>query len=699
LGERREEDGGRLFKSPGALTRSRPSPRAGAPNEGGLKGAMWRIEPSENPDWDYARNKQVLLKSPMAEFSASAFTAPIEIGGRRFYGGNRDSQWQGLLIGPINGVIYKAIDAIYFSIPGLELRAREVLIGPGECEYRYHCDALEVSHRISLNGSIGEVALGASVGRPCWFAVLADPRPAEDRGEGLYEAEPGPERLVIKPSNAPFRMIVEGFDMAEPSGMRLQWRYKLGDGFRRMDSGAVKFVGDSRTVSIPFLLFSKGGSLRIRVPIPNGARGDWAPRAGIEGARFGEGPVAEALALRLRNLASFSMHLDGGWFPEAGAWWFRRPWVRDALEGLRWNLGAYQFLGWGDRVASLLDRLLDTLRSLRGLPIVMGAKKFASDAVPQLLNVVWRTADALGDRGLLLKGIESASLVAEELLEGRAISDTALLDSILCCPADSSWIDSVVDIEGRPWPARLPMAWADEGIDPFSMEYGLVEVNALYIEALEGLAAASERFGVRAPRAIGELLGILRDGSDAFFKAHGTPPLAISPPHGLVDRTFGSPAVVAASALRGRLSGGAIANIWGEVSRRLLVHRRLVALGDGRFPFGILAREAGPVPYLGDREYHGPTIWPRDTPYLLELMEAVGEDVIGLLLNNLDHMVSEGAIGYCNELFSLPIGGNPSAGPESSNPVPVKNPAQYWSHWCDPFLERLPGLLGAGSRA
>jgi glycogen debranching enzyme len=110
-------------------------------------------------------------------------------------------------------------------------------------------------------------------------------------------------------------------------------------------------------------------------------------------------------------------------------------------------------------------------------------------------------------------------------------------------------------------------------------------------------------------------------------------------------------------------------------------------------PFGILLRDIERVPYLADKEYHGATIWPRDTPYLLELMEGMGKDVLGLLVSNLDHMVSEGAIGYCSELFSLPVGENPNPCPESQNPVPVKNPAQYWSHWCDPYLDHLKELL------
>lgn len=71
---------------------------------------MWGIEPDENTDWDYARNKQILMKTPIAEFSASAFTVPVDISDKRFYGANRDYSWQGLLIGPLKGTIYKALD-------------------------------------------------------------------------------------------------------------------------------------------------------------------------------------------------------------------------------------------------------------------------------------------------------------------------------------------------------------------------------------------------------------------------------------------------------------------------------------------------------------------------------------------------------------------------------------------------------------
>ncbi|MEM3023068.1 MAG: hypothetical protein QW645_06055, partial [Candidatus Bathyarchaeia archaeon] len=631
----------------------------------------------------------------MAEFSASAFTAPIQAVGRVFYGGNRDCPWQGLLVGPIGGALYKTIDAIYFSIPGVALEAKDVIIGRGFCRYRYGSKELgEISHKVSLRSSPGRILLEASVGRPCWFAVILDPRPAEAWGEGPYEVEPNGGTFIIKPSAIPLRIIIDGFDKPEPLGLMIEWRYKLGEGFRRNDSGNMRFVEIRRTVSIPAMFFSNEGSLRINIPLPPALQARSPPAFEPRKLRLGRGPVAEALRLRFMNLASFSIYASGIWFPEAGAWWFRRPWTRDALEGIRWNLKSYfEILEWGGEVVSLIGHLLDALKALGGLPSMMGGNELASDAVPQLFNVAWRVAAFYGGRDLLLKSVKVAEFVAERLLREGEISRTVLRDSILCNPANSSWIDSVIDLGDKRWPTRLPVAWADQGVDPFSSEYGMVEVNALYIEALNGLRSTCDQFGLSSYDEIEELLDVLREGFIRYFKGGDAPPLTVSPSHRLVDPTFGSPAVVAAAALGPSLCKDRLLRIWRAASERLLVQRRLVVLGKGRLPFGILVRDLGSMPYMGDWEYHGPTIWPRDTPYLLRLMEGVGMDVKGLLLNNLDHMVAEGAVGYCNELFSLPVGGNPSAGPESENPIPVKNPAQYWSHWCDPFLERLPELL------
>ena len=49
--------------------------------------------------------------------------------------------------------------------------------------------------------------------------------------------------------------------------------------------------------------------------------------------------------------------------------------------------------------------------------------------------------------------------------------------------------------------------------------------------------------------------------------------------------------------------------------------------------------------------------------------------------------MSEGALFYNQELFSRPCGNNPAPDERTRrNPVPVKNPIQFWSQWCDPYI-------------
>jgi hypothetical protein len=656
---------------------------------------MFEIQPVENPDWDYARNKLVILKSPLAEFSMSALTAPVNIGEFTFYGGNRDYSWQGLLGGPFNGELYKIFDSVYFSVPETSLRALDIVLdGLNSCTCRYFSGRGEkVSFRLTVKSATHEILFEALVNRPCWYTIMLDSRPAESWAESIYRIKPRDGMLEIAPSTIPYRLIVEGFSRIEQTNLKIKWRYKLGDGFRRIDSGIVRFIEHQRLLHIPVMLFAPKGYLRIKIPhfIDVPETESCTPEA--VGTNIRGSSIADAIDLRLRTLSSYSILSDGIWFPEAGSWWFRKPWIRDSLEGIRWNMKTYfQILKWDHKVISLVNYLFAMFKSLGGLPITVGSKEFASDAPPQLLNIACKTAEMLTSSEMLLETLETAQFISARLLKGGQISNTVIRDSILCSPANSSWIDSVVACEGKSWPTRLPRSWAEHEVDPFSSNYALLEVNALYIEALTKLKAACEHFKVETRGSLDELLSILSEGFARYFMKQSVPPITVVPTLGLVDHTLGSPLVIALSVLK-EMYDEELTRIWRVVSDNLLVYRRLMLLGKERYPFGILVRAVEKAPYLGDEEYHGSTIWPRDTPYLLRLMEKVGEDVNGLLVNNLDHMLVEGAVGYCNELFSLPVGGNSFNSLESDNPVPVKNPAQYWSHWCDPYLEHMPELL------
>ncbi len=649
---------------------------------------------TENPDWGYARSKQVLLKTQLAEFSSSAFSTSIELEDRTFYGGNRDYSWQGLIVGPLQGKLYKMLDGLYCS-PNLPLVAMGVSYQPNSVTYIYRDEdgeAFKVEIRLQMTSR--NVILAASASRSCWFAPILDFTAGDEWAEDGYQTRLLEHGFLVKGSAVPLRLLMKGFDECRSLDTTLQWDHKLGDGFRQKKDGTLSFINHRRHVYVPAIMHASSGSLKVEIPVLSyGVRS--FRNAPLDLPDFGSGPVAKALELRLRTLSTYGLTADSSWFPEAGAWWFRRPWLRDCLEGLRSNIKTYlNIFDWSDRINSLVRTLMKTIPSRKGLPVILAdGYGFSSDAPPQLLNVSCDLAKLSGNRDLMGDVVDLARWISGSLLGGRAISGSVLNDSIICSPAASSWLDSVIGRRGGRWPTRLPHSWQDT--DPLASEFGLVEVNALYVEALSKISRVCENQGMRIPTEVQELLSILGAGFAKGFKEDGAlPSLTFVPSAGLRDNTPGSPALVALATLGGTIyDTRELHQLWPIIVERLLVHRRLVELGGGTFPFGVIVRDLTREPYLGDAQYHATTIWPRDTPYLIGLMEVLGQDIKGLLLNNLDHMIAEGAFGYCSELFSLPIGENPSPSPESDNPVPVKNPAQYWSHWCDPYLDHLD-ILG-----
>jgi len=648
----------------------------------------------EDPDWDFARNLQVVLKNGPMEYSTSVFDATVGTSRGILHGANRDFSWQGLLVGPTDNRIYRTLDAVYYApLDGASLRPSSVKSWRTSVEYLYSDDrdrTYKVDVSLRVDGRIGRLAVRAS--RPTLFMPLFDLRDAEVESRPRYSVEAQEGSAFVSSDAAPFAVHLTWKGQSSRDDLWTDWVYKLGDGFRYVDGGAVRFVKRSAHLYSPIAIESQDGSLDVEVPLQSQRRN--VERCGsrlnermklIASSLSAPPGILEAIALRINRLASFGVPVDSIYRPEAGSMWFRRPWIRDLVEGLRWNSLTYvDALRCGKWFSDLILGLLESAVEEGGLRAVAGSGDYASDAFPQLLNVASSAYALTGSADVLSAASRVADAAASALRTG--FSGCRLHDGLVICPADSSWIDVRYYLDGTPWPARLPIGWSGSA-DPSGL-YALVEVNALYLESYSRLIGSLRSANLPVPDRVEGLVGELSDGYRRRFYSPGSlPPLTYDPSTGRLDATRGSPAVEALAILRGIIySDGDLSGAWPQVEG-ITWSRRMKVLGEGSAPFGIVARDVERRPYLGDAEYHGYVVWPRDTPYLLEVMGALSRDVEGVLVNNLDHMLAEGAVGYSSELFSAPIGGNPSPGEASGNPVPVKNPAQYWSHWCDPYLE------------
>jgi len=649
-----------------------------------------KVADSEDPDWGYARNRQALLKSPLSEYSTSVFTAPLTVGGEAFFGPNRDFAWQGWLFGPVEGELYKVLDAVYVSV-GRQLEASGVVLSPDSIKTLYESeDGSSCSIVVTLERP--GMCLRVQSSGPCRFLPLLDTRPAETHSAGPPLLDLSGHEAYIRSEGVPFVLRISGFDEFERLGQWTEWRYKLGDGFRWIgDQGRVLFREERRWLYLPGVFSSEEGSITFNIDmlkkdIFEGVS-SW-PRPRAVAVKGQDRLLCALLKLRIDTLGSFGVATNLGWFPEAGCWWFRRPWVRDALEGIRWNLETYRLVSLERPVSRLVRTLLTHLGRSYGLPIIMdGGRSFTSDAPPQLLSVACDICRRTKDPSLAKLVVQVAQRLSKRLLEGKDVSSSVLDESLICSNPASSWVDSVLEFGGRRRPARIPLDWGWMNFE--EPRFALCEVNALHIESLSKVLQVCRDAGLDAPAEVTRLLEILEGGFERWFDTRGgLPAPTVAPAEGMVDERPSSPGVVAASLIGERLwSTGRLRGFWETVREELLVWRRPVLIPGEAMPFGIMVFGGGAEPYLDDRQYHGNTIWPRDTPYLIRLLELIGEDVSGLLLSNLDHQVCEAGFGYCSELFSLPTGGNPASTVHSENPVPVKNPAQYWSHWCDPFLK------------
>jgi len=666
---------------------------------------LCEVETSEDPDWDYARNKQVLLKDVLVEYSTSSFDAPITTPVGVLHGGNRDFSWQGLLVGPVGNAIYKVLDAIYYRpLDSQELKPVCLIAGRDAARYLY-VDERERPYEVEIvvRTKKDRCLVKASASRPSIFAPLFAFCNMELGVRAPFSMVRGSNAMVVEPEGMPLKLNVRGFSSVIDINQELDWVYKLGDGFRTIRDGKIFFVRHVHRVSAPVALISEEGAISVEIPLGKlrFKRIDYKARSKLEVLRKklskrvkGEVPqqVIDATVLRVDRLLSFGVPSGSILVPEAGSMWFRRVWARDLIEGLRWNLLTYtKVLDLSEWLVKLVRNLISMAYYHRGLRVFVDKGDYVSDAVPQLIGLSAKLYQLTRYEKLVKEASKLASTACKLLKSEEGFSGCKVRDGLVLSKANSSWMDVLYEVEGTKWPLRLPWGWRAK----FSPEdlFALVEVNAFFVEGLDSLLNAMREAGLKGGEEIRELRDELVEGYKKWFYAEDRlPPLTVEPSTGARDWTPSSASIAALALLKNSVYGvNEISKAWRHVEE-MTVKRKLVLLGSDWEVFGVVAKKVEERPYLGDLEYHGPVVWPRDTPYLIELMKCLGLDPYGVLVNNLDHMASEGAIGYVSELFSLPVGLNPHESDEySRNPVPVKNYAQYWSHWCDPYIEYFMG--------
>ncbi|MEK6923834.1 MAG: hypothetical protein AABW54_01180 [Candidatus Micrarchaeota archaeon] len=603
--------------------------------------------------------RRAYLRRGAFEFSQSLATVPLD----GFHTPNRDYPYEGFSALTAQGN-WKFVDAIAFSLldagSPVKLTPTNTIATPRAIAYNYSSSIGMATASYSLSPSGLEFLFEFPHHAQATVKPLVDIR-------FMYDASPSPQEYechsrgstaVITTTTGSQAHTRHSLKLYFPTGtftplpQPQHWNYRLGSGGRNPDGtpcgqaatlfapGAITFEGGKASLALSPLSFLQPHF--VEEPPEKLFRDIARQSSKTFGGEGGEAVACRAEGLALLSQTPFPL-------PEAGAFWFRTPWFSDAFFTLAHNplfysaampLSVRKWLSYG---ASHAHALLPTKLDERTL-------KPSGESLAATLNFL-HAADALSQ--VAPEEFAEAGRYLQRLVHNLKGSKTVFLrEGLLYGSASYGWTDAIVGGV----PTRVPPAWRNRAAEPFA----LVELNALWVRLLHDYGHPLAKVAL-----------------SSFRNTFGNPPFGhIADLQGNVCRLPSSHALSAAATLAPFLPPGGLKAAL-EASKPLGISR------EGAL-FGIITLAEGNT-YFGDEDYHARVAWPRETLWLIDALERLGEKRLlrEVLESNLRHQQEEGAVFYNHELFAV----------EESKLIPVKNPVQLWSQWVDPYLR----FCGAGN--
>ncbi len=438
------------------------------------------------------------------------------------------------------------------------------------------------------------------------------------------------------------------------------------------------------------------------------------------------GLAPEVLARIYVMAEKFGMPAGESTLPEQGGWWFRRPWFPPLFEGFMHNHRTLERLGQHAVMETTIQQAVRFQDAQTGrLPVRFPDTQadldrfektgslppdyyHSSDVGLHLYSWLAEVLDDIRDPQLLDALYQSFlklyAAFRSDLPRPRQGDPVLAENGLLMSVPSHSWMNGKrrIKIEGiavGDLPQRVDRGWQEAAVRQFMdghtawdrYQYPvtyLPEINARWIRMLEVgqlLALRQHDQGVYE-----ELIGVLKlavgNFKKVFWNAGVGFPYNLITQNGRPDPMPTAPGLEAIALLGKRVfSRQDMEEAWHVVQESLLVKRKH---GDRTLAFGVLAKDSKERVFFGDGQYHEAVCWPRETPYLVTLLSELGEHgvIAEILESNLAHQMDEGVMFYHHEMLSLPEGGNATPGPRAHDPVPVKNPMQWVSQFCDVYL-------------
>jgi len=701
------------------------------------------IKAEENPDWFYPRTKRILLRVPTAEFGLSCASVKTIINNIEYITPNRDYSYEGFttLLDLEN---WKISDGFAFSIFSedknkfIAPEPLDIIIKPNNVVYNYVFDENKILVTYQLidleKAARLKVHLNLTKKTRIRIAPLIDIRhvydnsaPNEHNIDEITE-----NNLNMHRQNYGVRISIQNTHASfNKENTILQWVYKLGDGEREEINKGIIFKPHIKTLYIPGFFETENDNIIISMtaytlnnPIIN--KNEYLITdaelestlnkfsditLGIEyfdNALFGLISTLYMLGIRIKPFKQI--------LPEAGAWWFRTVWIRDLMEIISNNfitLTRLRGKTWITDILRTLSLLLDKNLGLLPTNIIHKSEHPCSYTVDGTLKWIINYITLLSEywdpkTGQALLNIINDILTSWSDKRNTTIEvdeTTGLLKVVPC----QSWIDTIVTITLDNSLIRIPNRLTintlkelkQKGVNIekylFKPTILLPEINAMWLKMLDQtiwLIKKLQSDGYSTPENIlDKTSNLLKLGNRNYIKLLWNNEKdrlnnAVIPEYNIKDPTPTSTTVVAVSIAPWLFNNNMLNKTWTTIEKELLIYRRISLTGEKK-PFGIITRATGSKIFKGDHEYHGYVMWPRDTPYLIELAYQLNKKdfIAELLLNYLDATISESTIFHARELYALPEGINPYPSNTSDNPIPVKNPSQSWSIFIDPYIK------------
>ncbi|MEM5778262.1 MAG: hypothetical protein QXD43_00790 [Candidatus Aenigmatarchaeota archaeon] len=656
-----------------------------------INNLKWEYVPNENPDWNFARNLFTVIKRHQGTWSQSIFSVKHE----NLIAPNRDYRYQGLNV-MVGDEYWKFLDCIFFGIRGVDLEPVKVIVFPWKSIYQYVGKNTKVDVEYYLakdmkNGISARVLFnvnsndGELIVRP-----LVDIRNIISHSQPeKIETKIINDKLIALLNENKISFFIEDAEIIEKRQI-INWWYKLGSGFREIRNEGIKFISEyENPIFIGELRKSFFSGEKVSLVI-NCNRD-------FNNIDFDENEEKEKNYLqklidkfdckkevlaRIITLDKFGIFANKAIVPEAGDFWFKQVWLRDLLEFMINNFNTLIKIN-RKKVENILKWILTQQDPNSGRFPNFKNNFNSTDSSLLFFIFVEKYLREFENQDIAENALKSFKLMLKKFSENKFEIDgpPVIHFNLLYSMPWHSWTDSRIPFNGRLISTRIPFEWTKEvSIEELCKLALLPEINALYIRALKAgefianLTKSEENFIEPYKKAVEKYKKVFKNKNYLYS-------LILNDKK---DPTETSMALVSAVLLYEHVFNKKdLENMW-PIVEKLLVKKR------GKV-FGILTKNVNDRIFLNDYQYHGAVVWPRDNPYLIKYFKIIGEErkAKEVLESNLWHQMDEGAIFYCNELFSLPEGKNPTPTKSSNEPVPVKNPIQLWSHFCDAYLNKF----------